>query len=221
MRGKSNKNYSIFVNYWSVKRLKQMKRIRLDIGALAASPQDGGSFTFFLYREGMDRCLPVPLTPPEMHTALSNFKHDPDGVSIHSAFAGVLQQYRIELLEVTIIREKAQKQDCPIEQFEDEKLKNGVFLSELLFFDGEREVRQVAGFIDGIILSKQFGAPIYIAEELMDKYSAGIDSYSKEVLNSEAALNKLKEALQEAINNEEYERASQISKQIEAIKKQK
>ena len=29
---------------------------------------------------------------------------------------------------------------------------------------------QVAGFADGIILSKQFGAPIYIAEALMDKY---------------------------------------------------
>lgn len=221
MKGKSNKNYSIFVNYWSVKRLKQMKRIRLDIGALAASPQDGGSFTFFLYREGMDRCLPVPLTPPEMHTALSNFKQDPDGVSIHSAFSCVLQQYRIELLEVTIVRKDAQMQDCLMEQPEDEKHKSSVFYSELLFFDGEREVRQVAGFVDGIILSKQFGAPIYISEELMDKYSAGIDSYSKDVLNSEAALTKLKEALQEAINNEEYERASQISKQIEAIKKQK
>lgn len=185
------------------KKTEAMKRIRLDIGALAASPQDGGSFMFFLYREGMDRCLPVPLTPPEMHAALSNFKQDADGVSVHSVFSGVLQQYRIELLEVMIIRE------------------GDGFLSELLFFDGEREIRQVAGFVDGIILSKQFGAPIYIAEELMEKYSTGIDSYSKDVLNSEATLDKLKEALQQAINNEEYERASQISKQIEALKKNK
>ena len=51
----------------------QMKRVRLDIGALAASAEGGGSFTFFLYREGLDKCLPVPLTPPEMHAMLSPY----------------------------------------------------------------------------------------------------------------------------------------------------
>ena len=36
-----------------------MKRIRLDIGALTASPKEGGKFLFFLYKENMDRCLPI------------------------------------------------------------------------------------------------------------------------------------------------------------------
>ena len=69
-----------------------MRRVRLDIGAVAASPEDGGSFTFFLYREGMDKCLPVPLTPPQMHSVLSYFKQLPDStLSIHSLLTRVLQ----------------------------------------------------------------------------------------------------------------------------------
>ena len=80
-----------------------MKRVRLDIGALAATPENGGSFTFFLYREGLDKCLPVPLTPPEMHAMLSNFKQDRDELTIQRVFSKVLQEYRVELLEVSII----------------------------------------------------------------------------------------------------------------------
>ena len=119
----------------------------------------------------------------------------------------------MELLEVSIIAN-----DQANGQGEGTESENGVFLSELLFFDGEREIRELAGFADGIILSKQFGAPIYIAEELMEIYATGIDAFSKDVLDSEAMLKKLKEALREAIGNEEYERASQISKQIEQLR---
>ncbi|MBE6227079.1 MAG: hypothetical protein E7121_08320 [Bacteroidales bacterium] len=192
-----------------------MKRVRLDIGALAASAEDGGSFTFFLYREGLDKCLPVPLTPPEMHAMLSNFKQEREELTIQRVFSKVLQEYRVELLEVAIIRRDELADGVETGQEETD----GGFLSELLLFDGEREIRQVAGFADGIILSKQFGAPIYIAEALMDKYAKGMDSYSKDVLDSEAMLKNLKEALQEAIANEEYERASQISRQIEELKR--
>ncbi|MBR5857091.1 MAG: bifunctional nuclease family protein [Bacteroidales bacterium] len=185
-----------------------MRRVRLDIGAVAASPEEGGSFTFFLYREGMDRCLPVPLTPPQMHSILSNFKQLPgSSISMQSLFAEVLQQYRIELLEVSIVRS------------EDESAQeNNGFVSELLFFDGDKEIKQVAGFVDGIILSKSFSCPIYISEELLERHAKGIDVQSKDLLDKESLLNRLKEELQEAINNEEYERASEISKRIESIK---
>ncbi len=198
-----------------------MKRIRLDIGALAASPQDGGSFMFFLYREGMDRCLPVSLTPPQMHAVLSNFKVDSTDISLHGAFSRIMQQYRIELLEVSIVRDdNIPDEELLMEQGPEKRVVGG-FLAELLLFDGESEVRELVDFIDGVILSKQFGAPIYIAEELMDKYAKSIDTYSRDVLDGEALLKKLKEELQSAINNEEYERAAEISKRIEKLQKGK
>ena len=58
-------------------------------------------------------------------------------------------------------------------------------------------------------------------EELMARYSVGMDKYSQQTLDSEELLKKLDSALQEAIGSEEYERAESIKKRIDEIKKGK
>lgn len=176
-----------------------MKRVRLDIGAFNASPGEGGSFMFFLYREGMNTCLPVSLTPPDMHALLANFKQMPgDTVSPQSLFFFVLQEFKIELLEVTVV--KADKEDD--------------FMTRLLFFDGEKEVVKDASFTDGIILSRYFSCPIYISEKLLEKYATNIDIVAGETIRTEFYVEKLKEQLKEAIKNEDYEKAAMLSEQI-------
>lgn len=182
-----------------------MKRIRLDIGALTASPDNGGSFMFFLYREGMNKCLPVKLTPPQMHAVLTNFNHQqPQGITVHNVFLTTLQQFRIELLEVTVIRDT----------------ESDTFATELLLFDGEKEVRQKADFIDGVILAKSFACPIYTTESLMEQYASAIDIVSEKAVKKEIRMQKLKEELDHAIATENYERAAQISKAIEELNKE-
>lgn len=179
-----------------------MKRIRLDIGALTTSPDNGGSFMFFLYREGMNKCLPVKLSPPDMHSVLANFNQPQNpGITIHRVLLSTLQQYHIELLEVTVIRD--QENDC--------------FSTELLFFDGEKEIKQNAGFIDGVILAKSFACPIYTDEALMEKYSSTIDIVSEKIVKKEIHLQKLKEELAKAIAAEDYERAAELNKAISEI----
>lgn len=182
-----------------------MKRIRLDIGALTASPDNGGSFMFFLYREGMNKCLPVKLSPPQMHAVLANFNQQQNGgITLHGLFHATLQQFRIELLEVTVIRDE--ENDC--------------FASELLLFDGEKEVRQNAEFIDGVILAKAFACPIYTTEALMEQYSSAIDIVSEKTVKKEIRLHKLKEELNQAIASEDYERAAELNRAIEELDKE-
>ena len=182
-----------------------MKRIRLDIGALTASPDNGGSFMFFLYREGMNKCLPVKLSPPDMHAVLANFNQPQmPGITVHGVFQQVLQQYRIELLEVTVLRND----------------QDNIFETELLFFDGEKEAKQTAGFIDGVILAKSFACPIYTDEALMEKYASTIDLVSEKIVKKEIHLQRLKEELEKAVVAEDYERASEIKKAIEEISKE-
>ncbi len=179
-----------------------MKRIRLDIGALTASPNDGGSFMFFLYREGMDKCLPVKLSPPQMHAVLANFNTPtPSKGTIHSLMHATLQEFRIELLEVTIVREE----------------KDNEFAAQLLLFDGEREVTRIAEFIDGVILAKIFACPIYIDEQTMEKYASTIDIVSEKIVAKEIHLQKLKEELDNAVAAEDYEKAAKINKLIEEL----
>jgi bifunctional DNase/RNase len=183
-----------------------MKRIRLDIGALTASPHDGGSFMFFLYREGMDRCLPVKLSPPDMHAVLSNFNQtqsQENGPTVHNLFVSALQQFRIELLEVTVIRDE----------------EADAFACQLLLFDGEKEVQMKSGFIDGVILAKIFACPIYTDEQLMEKYASEIDIVSEKIVKKEIHLQKLREELANAIAAEDYEKAAKINKAIGELDK--
>lgn len=182
-----------------------MRRIRLDIGALTASPENGGSFMFFLYREGMNKCLPVKLSPPDMHAVLSNFNNNskPEK-TIHAVFAETLMGYRIELLEMVVTRDE----------------QKDAFTAELLLFDGEREVRKCCGFIDGVIMAKVCACPIYIDEEMMEKYSTTIDIVSEKIVKKEIHLQKLKEELANAVAAEDYERAAQINKAIGELSKE-
>lgn len=184
-----------------------MKRIRLDIGAFTATAGQGGKYLFFLYRENMERGLPVTLTPPQMHSVLTLFKAGDFGtIPVHSIFEKILRFYGVTLLEVEVERER-----------EDE-----AFTSRLLLFNGEKELRQRADFIDGIILAKLFGTPIYINEELMERYSVRMDSASAgESIEAEEQIKRLSVALQRAIESEEYEQAESIKRRMEELKKRK
>lgn len=185
-----------------------MKRIRLDIGALTASPENGGSFMFFLYKEGMDKCLPVKLSPPDMHAVLSNFNRQAsqdEGPTIHNIFHSTLQKFRIELLEVTVTRNS----------------KDDGFACELLFFDGEKEVTETTGFIDGVILAKSFACPIYTDGQLMEQYASSMDLVSEKIVKKEIHLQKLNEELSNAIAAEDYEKAARIKKAIEELDEDK
>lgn len=179
------------------------KRIKLDIGAITASPKEGGNFVFFLYRSGMDKCLAVPLTPPDMHAVLANFKQLSDeGIQIHNVFANVLREYRIEVLEIVIVKE-SEKSD---------------FSSELLLFDGEKEFKTKAGFADGIIMAKIFGSPIYATSDLMEKYATVPDEVHKGIFNNGSIEQKLKMQLEEAVKAEDYEKAEKINNKINFLK---
>lgn len=183
-----------------------MKRIRLDIGAVTATPENGGSFMFFLYKDGLEKCLQVPISPGDMHAVLSNFKQESspqDSIPTQVVFKKALQEFRIELLEVLIIRDE--HKNC--------------FLSELLLFDGSKEVKLVAGFVDGIIMAKSVACPIYIEQQLMQQYASAIDNSTQQVINKEEHINKLKEELSKAIAVEDYEKADKITKTLDRINK--
>lgn len=185
------------------------KRIRLTVGALTATPQDGGRFTFFLSQEGGDRCIVVSLDPPQMHTMLQNFKESDSGDSftIHSVFEKLLKSYRIELMEIEVSH--------------DDNLNE--FYSDLIFFDGEKEVKERLSAADGIILAKKFAAPLYISKYLMDKWGVKVDLPEMEIMKRGMAdeLDFLEEKLQQAVETEDYERAAIINKEIEKLRKSK
>ena len=178
----------------------------MDIGAFTASSEEGGKFLFFLYKEKMDRCLSVSLTPPQMHSVLTVFKNgEKEQILLHVTVKNILERYGVELLEIEIVRNE----------------EYGRFYSRLLLFDGERESKTDADFIDGIIMAKLFGAPIYIDEPLMEQYSVAMENSPKETIQTDAIIRRMEDALSQAVRDEEYERAEVIKRRIEELKKEK
>ena len=183
------------------------KRIRLTLGALTTSPQESGSFAFFLYQDRSDRCIVISLTPPQMHAMFVNLKDDANSeFEVHSVFERVLREYRIELLEIEIVKREGANE----------------FMSEILLFDGEREVKKQIAIVDGIILAKKFDAPLYISSKLMDECSVTVNTPYNIQLKGEEKKDRLAHLLElfnYAIDREDYERASVINCEIEALKK--
>ena len=185
------------------------KRIRLTVGALTATPQDGGKFTFFLCQEEGNKCIVISLDPPQMHTMLLNFKESERGESftIHSVFEKILKSYRIELMEISVAHDDAINE----------------FYADLLFYDGEKEVKERLSVADGIILAKKFAAPLYISEFLMDKWGIKMELPEMEIMKKEMAdeIELLEESLKRAVDEENYEKAAVINREIEKLRKSK
>ena len=83
----------------------QESKIKLDIGAITASQEDGRSFLLFLYQEGGGRCLTIPMAPSELHALITNVvpkreKKKKKGNTIYVLFAQGLSISGLHLQEV-------------------------------------------------------------------------------------------------------------------------
>ncbi len=182
------------------------KRIKLDIGALTASSSKEGNFMFFLYRDGMDKCLAIALNAPDMHALLANFGQAPQqNNSIYKLFEMMSRFYNIELLEIEIVKSKGP----------------ALFESRAVFLDGEKEMSAEASFTDGIIMAKMFGCSIFIEEELMEQYASATKEEAGNLVDTEKFKKSLEKKLNDAVDAEDYERAEMIKEKLIFLKKNK
>ncbi len=180
-----------------------MKKVRLDVGALASVNGKNNNFIFFLCEKESDVGIPIELSPNQIYTVLTNFDKVPEkSITSQQLITNILGCFNIELLEVEIIRDR----------------EANIFVSKLLLFNGDKEVVDVASAVDGAILAKKFEAPIYISDEELKEFAVDISVFA----NNEKAeniglledLNILERQLKEAIDNEEYERAAIIKEEL-------
>ena len=95
------------------------------------------------------------------------------------------------------------------------KAKDGVFYSYLYFEKGGEEIKIDARTSDAIALALRFKCPIYTTEDIMESehlHDLGEGKFSVPITS--VSLQMLEEALQKAIENEEYEQASQLRDEI-------
>ncbi|CCY38770.1 putative uncharacterized protein [Tannerella sp. CAG:118] len=129
----------------------------------------------------------------------------------HDLFVSFAHAFGIRLVEVFIYK------------FED-----GVFSSELLFDDGERQIRVDSRTSDAIAIALRSQAPVYTTPEIVEEAGIIFDETPEEANNDDTeredtpkkrtlkdfTIQELQEQLEKAIDDEAYEIAAQIQQEI-------
>jgi uncharacterized protein len=190
-----------------------MNKVKLEIVGLSYSQTQSGAYALMLTESGGKRSLPIIIGGFEAQAiAIELERMTPTRPLTHDLFKSFAQAFEIKVLEVVIYN-----------------LNEGIFFAKLVCEkDGVRSEID-ARTSDAIALAVRFKCPIFTFENILS--SAGIlldenqDSEDKDEVDaiensapeqSMASLSipELENELNEAIENEEYERASKIRDEI-------
>lgn len=192
-----------------------MGKVKLNVLGISYSQTQSGAYALVLSEEEGKRRIPIIIGGFEAQSIAIQIEGlTPPRPLTHDLFLNFAKSYAIEIIEVQIY-----------------KLEEGVFFSKLHCDNGKKEVFIDARTSDAIALALRFKCPIYTTEEIIEK--AGIilefDGTEEEAekapvpekkenydstLFSKMSLSELKALLEEAVLNEDYEKASKIRDEI-------
>jgi uncharacterized protein len=201
-----------------------MSRIKLNVLGISYSQTQTGAYALVLAEEEGKRRIPIIVGGFEAQAIAIQLEGlKPPRPLTHDLFFNFAQTFNINLLEVAI-----------------HKLEEGVFHSKLTCFDGTKTIEIDARTSDAIALALRFKCPIYTYPEIIER--AGIvldfekgsedfeedepdsheveiqDDYSGKSLSS-LDIQELKQLLDQAIKDEDYEKASQVRDELKKRKK--
>jgi uncharacterized protein len=187
-------------------------KIKLEIIDLSPSQLQSGSFTLLLSEVKGGRKLPIIIGMPEAQ-------------AIHMEIERVTPT---RPLTHDLFRSFAKSFDYFVEEVQITDFSEGVFYSKIICTDGIRQKTIDARPSDAVAIALRFEAPIYTNESILQE--AGLSSEdldepeekpkknvkvrgAKEPASSN--MEELQNALEQAIKNEEYEKAAKIRDEIE------
>lgn len=191
-----------------------MEKIKLNIIGISNSQTQTGAYALILEEEEGQRRLPIIIGGFEAQSiAIEMENMHPNRPLTHDLFRNFAQAFNITLTEVII-----------------NKFEEGVFYAQLICHNDEGPQAIDSRTSDAIALAVRFKCPVYTYEEVMSAAGILIEEENKEEAKQESrnnledidektefqrfALDELKQLLNEAVEKEEFERASQLRDEI-------
>ncbi len=195
-----------------------MKKVKLEIVGLSYSQTQSGAYALVLGESAGSRRLPIIIGGFEAQAiAIELEKMTPTRPLTHDLFKSFSETFSIDVTEVLIYN-----------------LVEGIFYAKLICTDGTREVEIDARTSDAIALAVRFNCPIYTYEFILKSAGIVLDDDSLPSASSTVNLEEissadgeykgksteeLKNMLQTALDDEQYELASKIRDEINQRKK--
>jgi len=177
-----------------------MKKIELNIIALANSESSKGNFALILEEQNGFRRLPIIIGSFEAQAiAIALERMQPNRPLTHDLFKNILDQSDISIFEVIISR-----------------FIEGVFHATLIGKKADGSTLEVdARSSDAIALAVRYGCPIFTSESILEEAGVVLSSPSKAFTNkrgklSEYSMEELEQLLAQVLAKEDYESASKI-----------
>jgi uncharacterized protein len=195
-----------------------MKKIKLEIVGLSYSQTQSGAYALVLGEASGKRRLPIIIGGFEAQAiAIELEKISPSRPLTHDLFKNLADNFNVSIREVIIYN-----------------LVEGIFFAKLVCTNGEKEIEIDTRTSDAIALAVRFKCPVYTYEFILS--SAGIvleEGATPEPYDESAdepavkgtedfqsmTENELKDLLKNAIDEENYERASKIRDEMMSRKK--
>ncbi len=203
-----------------------MNKVKLNVLGISYSQTQTGAYALVLAEENGRRRIPIIVGGFEAQAIAIQLEGlKPPRPLTHDLFLNFARTFNIDLLEITVY-----------------KLEEGVFYSKLTCDNGQRIIEIDARTSDAIALALRFKCPIYTTEDILKKAGIILDfekesavqpttdnppprnirvqdtSFLDDLKNNN--LQELKDLLNEAISDEDYEKASLIRDEINRRKKQ-
>ncbi|WP_320054893.1 bifunctional nuclease domain-containing protein [uncultured Acetobacteroides sp.] len=199
-----------------------MQKVKLNVLGISYSQTQSGAYALVLSEEGGQRRIPIIIGGFEAQSIAIHLEGlTPPRPLTHDLFLSFSKLFNIELLEVNIYR-----------------LEDGVFYSQLVCFNGEKEEVIDSRTSDAIALALRFKCPIFTTPDIVDRAGVYIEEEEGETEESadsgEAVfeehstfdesefkslnIDSLNTLLKEAVDLEDYERASHIRDEIQRRK---
>lgn len=181
-----------------------MKKLELNIIALANSESSEGNYTLILEEAKGFRRLPIIIGPFEAQAiAISLERMQTNRPLTHDLFKNTLEQTGATITEVII-----------------SGMKGGVFYATLIGKKADGSPLEVdSRTSDAIAMAVRFGCPIYTTDAIMQKEGIILESPSKAFSNKRGKLEdysikELQQLLKQVIAKEDYESATKIRNAI-------
>jgi Uncharacterized conserved protein len=188
-----------------------INKVQLKIVGITYSQVQAGAYALVLAEDKGVRRIPIIIGTPEAQSiAIFLEGLQPPRPLTHDLFISFLNVFQVHLKEIFIY-----------------KYEDGVFFSELIFNDGTKNYRIDSRTSDAIAIAVRAKSPIFINEEIMNDVSIVIDD--EEIIEDfeqdmaqmssldsyeEMTKEELQSAMNEAIEKEDYEKASLLHQLI-------
>lgn len=203
--------------------------IKLNVLGISYSQTQSGAYALILTEEKGDRRIPIIVGGFEAQSIAIELEGlKPPRPLTHDLFLSFAKTFGISIKEVVIY-----------------KLEEGVFYSQLLCDDGVEKISLDARTSDAIALALRFKCPIYTTEEIISKSGIILDFDKEDQSNADSeadtagqavkanpeatktsspeeyrdmSIDELENLMDEAISNEDYEKASKLKNEIDKRK---